>query len=138
KTSQYSVNPIPEYDRNDNYVGVSEYEVSVRLTVTVRDLELVGTILDSAVTAGANYVWGISMYVDDTTEAASQAREAAIADARTRADQYAQSEGQLVTGVYSIIELSAPQPKTERMESTADYAAPTSSGDVSSEVPISV
>ena len=86
KTTQYTINPIPEYDRNGNYKGISQYEVSVALTVTVRDLDVLGTILDETVSAGVNDVWGISLFVDDTTAAASQARSAAMADARARAE----------------------------------------------------
>lgn len=139
KTSQYSVNPIPEYDRNGNYQGIQSYEVSVNLTVTVRDIDKVGELLDSAVSAGANYVFGISMYVEDTTTAANQARDAAMKDARARADAFAKSEGLMITGVYNITELSAPQPPSQR-EKSMEYDAPMSAGasDSAEPVPVSV
>jgi uncharacterized protein YggE len=136
RTTQYNITPIPEYDRNGNYKGIQQYEVSVALTVTVRDLDLLGTILDETVSAGVNDVWGISMFVDDTTEAASQARSAAMADARTRADQFALTEGLLITGVYSINELSAPEPKSARMEEDAAYSMEAGT-DAAMPVPIS-
>ena len=137
KTSQYSISPILEHDRNGNYKGVKGYEVSVSLTVTIRDVDLLGTILDESVSAGVNDVWGISMYVDDTSEAAGQARSAAMADARTRAEQLALSEGLLITGVYSINETSAPDPKSTRMEASRDYAADSVSSEEAMPVPIS-
>lgn len=120
KTSQYTINPIPEYDRNGNYKGIEQYEVSVGLTVTVHDLDLLGTLLDSTVSAGVNDVWGISMYVGDTSAAASEARAAAMADARARAEEYARAEGLLITGVYSINEQSAPEPKSMRMDAAME------------------
>ncbi len=107
-TSSYSVYPVAEYDRDGNYVGVSRYEVSSGLTVIVRDTDSVGTILDLAVDAGANNVWGISFYVDDPSEAAAQARTMAVEDARAKADQLATASGSVVTGVVSIYETSAP------------------------------
>ena len=127
-TAQYTITPIPEYDRNGNYKGIQQYEVSVGLTVTVHDLDLLGTLLDSTVNAGVNDVWGISMYVDDTSAAASEARDAAMADARARAEEYARAEGLLITGVYSINELSAPEPKSTRMDAAMDVDYESASG----------
>lgn len=137
KTTQYNINPIPEYDRNGNFKGIQQYEVSVALTVTVRDLDVLGTILDETVSAGVNDVWGISMYVDDTTEAASQARAAAMTDARARADEFALAEGLLITGVYSITETSAPEPKSTRMDSSANYSLEAGSAADAMPVPVS-
>lgn len=134
KTSNYSINPIPEYDRDGNYEGISSYEVALALTVTVRDLDALGTILDQSVEAGANDIWGISMFVDDTTEAANQARAAAMADARARAEELARTEGLLITGVFSIQETSAPAPPAERLYESME-AAPAS--DAAASVPIS-
>lgn len=138
QTAQYTINPIPEYDRDGNYVGIQQYEVSVALTVTVHDLDLLGTLLDSTVGAGVNDIWGISLYVDDTSAAASEARAAAMNEARARAEEYAQAEGLLITGVYSIEEQSAPEPQSMRMDVAmeSDQAA-TSGGAEAMPVPIS-
>lgn len=109
-TTSYNVYPIAEYDRDGNYVGIERYEVSSGLTVIVRDIDSVGTILDLAVDSGANNVWGISFYLDDPSSAASQARQAAVDDARTKADELATASGSVVVGVISINETSAPAP----------------------------
>ena len=137
KTSSYNVNPVSEYDRAGNYKGISQYKVSVAMTVTVRDLDALGTILDATVSAGVNDVWGISMYVDDTSEAASQARTAAMTDARARADEFARAEGLLITGVYSITETSAPSPKSESMNAPMDFSAGEARSAEAMPVPIS-
>jgi uncharacterized protein len=109
-TSSYNVYPVPEYDRDGNYVGVSRYEVSSGVSIIVRDIESVGTILDAAVEAGANNVWGISFYVDDPSDAAAQARTMAVEDARAKADQLATASGSVITRVLSINETSSPMP----------------------------
>lgn len=137
-TSQYNVRPINEYDRNGNFKGVKSYEVSAALNVTVRDLDKLGEILDQATSAGANQIWGISMYVDDTTEPANQARAAAMDDARNRAEAFARSEGLLITGVFSIVESWAPEPKAVDMSGSGEFAmADVAREEASNPVPIS-
>jgi len=125
-TSSYNVYPVPEYDRDGNYVGVERYEVSSGLDVIVRDIESVGTILDTAVDAGANNVWGISFYVDDPSPAASQARQLAVEDARSKADELATAAGMVVTNVVTISETSSPNPQPQMFDygsGGADMAA---------------
>ncbi|MDQ3443862.1 MAG: SIMPL domain-containing protein [Chloroflexota bacterium] len=109
-TTSYNVYPIAEYDRDGNYVGIERYEVSSGLAIVVRDIDSVGTVLDAAVEAGANNVWGISFYVEDPSSAATQARSLAVEDARTKADELATASGMVVTNVVSISETSAPPP----------------------------
>lgn len=137
KTSSYNINPINQYDDDGNFRGIRGYEVSVSLRVTVRDLDTLGEVLDQAVDAGVNDVWGISMYVNDTTEAANQARQAAMDDARARAEEFARSEGLLITGVYLITETSAPAPPAQRSSQDAPYAVDADMAESSSPVPIS-
>jgi hypothetical protein len=107
-TAGYWIYPITEYDENGNMIGVTGYQVSTTLTVTIRDTALVGKVLDDAVAAGANQVNSISFYVDDTDAAASQARRQAIENARAKADEMAEAAGVIVVGVYSIEEVSSP------------------------------
>lgn len=109
-TTSYTVYPIAEYDRDGNHVGIERYEVSSGFSIVVRDIESVGTVLDAAVEAGANNVWGISVYVEDPSSAASQARSMAVDDARAKADELATASGMVVTNVVSISETSAPPP----------------------------
>ncbi len=113
RTASYDVFPVNEYDRNGNFVSVDHYMVTLSLTVKVRDLEQVGALLDEGVTAGATYVGGISFYVDDPSPYMAQAREAAVLDARTKADEYARLSGAIITGVFSLEEVSAPAPAAQ-------------------------
>ena len=133
-TSDYSVYPIPNYDDDSNYIGVKGYQVSSNLSVTVREIARVGSLLDAVVKAGANQVWGIAFSVDDPSKPASEARKAAVADARRKADELATAAGAVVTGPISIAETSAPAPKAQ------EYAAPMAadaSGGASRSVPVS-
>lgn len=132
-TSGYSVYVINEYDRDGNLVGVQGYEVWNQVTVIIRDLSIVGQVLDDAVGAGANEVGSISFYVEDTDAAASQARRAAIENARAKADEIAEAAGVIVIGVYSVEETSAPSADAREFEA----AAPMGAGDMASAVPVS-
>lgn len=135
-TSNYSVNVINEYDRDGNLIGLLGYEVWSSLTVTIRDTAIVGTVLDDAVGAGANEINSISFYVDNTDAAASQARAAAIEDARAKADEMAEASGVLVVGVYSIEEMSAPQPYAIDYDMAAGDASMSSEQAAPRQVPI--
>lgn len=81
------------------------YRVSNMVLVKVRDLESVGQVLDAAVEAGANQIYGISFTVEDWSEAESVARAEAIADARARAEELASLAGVEVGEVLSISEV---------------------------------
>jgi len=113
QTTSYNIYPIPEYDRDGNYVGIERYEVSAGLAVIVRDIDSAGTILDTAVEGGANNVWGITFYVEDPSAAASRARQLAVEDARAKADALATSSGMVITNVVSIVETSSPDPMAQ-------------------------
>jgi uncharacterized protein len=113
QTASYNIYPIPRYDDDGNYRGVQGYQVSTSLSVTVRDTDVLGTLLDEAVAAGANAIWGISFFVDDPSGPASQARGLAVQDARAKADEYAEASGVVIAGVHTLRETSAPAPKAE-------------------------
>lgn len=113
QTAAYEIMPVNEYDDEGNFERVDHYLVTLALKVTVRDIEQVGAILDQGVTAGATYVGSISFYVDDPAPYMGQAREAAINEARTKADDYARLSGAIITGVYSVQETSSPDPAAQ-------------------------
>lgn len=122
QTSTYSVTVIEAYDDNGNPTGERTFQVSNILTLTIRDLDTVGGILDQLVDAGANVVYGISFDVSDPAPAVAKARTAAATDARTRADAYAAGLGVDIVGVQSVTEQSAPAPAA-RYDSSASYDA---------------
>ncbi|EWT00222.1 hypothetical protein N865_16585 [Intrasporangium oryzae NRRL B-24470] len=76
------------YDNTGTAVGFTAQQ---RLGVTVRRLEAVGEILEAAAAAVGNalLVDGVRLDVDDRSEGLRRARDAAFADARDKAEQYA-------------------------------------------------
>jgi len=105
RTSNYSVytqqQPSPD---GRTTISVS-YRVSNQVEVTVRDVSKLGDILDKAVAAGANNIYGVSFSVEDTSKLEADARAKAIADAKARAASLAQLAGVQVGDVLSISEV---------------------------------
>lgn len=109
-TSSYQVTPENKYDRNGNFVRVENYVVRMSITITVRDITIVGTLLDQAVTLGADYVSSITFTVANPEPYIREARQAAIYDAKTKAEDYAAGSDSSLTGLFSLYESSSPQP----------------------------
>jgi uncharacterized protein YggE len=87
------------------------YEVSNQVRIKVRDLGALGRLLDVLVGQGANVLGGISFSVADPAPILDRARALAMADARRRADVYAQAAGVKVGPVLSIREGTPAVPR---------------------------
>lgn len=70
---------------------VTLYRVQNRLTITTRDLDQVGEIVDRAVRAGANQVQGISFDVEDKQALQLEALKKAVQQARGKAQAMAEA-----------------------------------------------
>jgi uncharacterized protein YggE len=81
------------------------YHVTNNVVVTVRNLDNVGTVLDAAIEAGANNIYGIQFDLDDPSAAESDARSAAIADAQTKASELAKLAGVPLGQIVSVSEV---------------------------------
>jgi uncharacterized protein len=81
------------------------YHVTNMLLVTVRDVAKAGDVLDAAVNAGANQVYGVTFTVSDESRWESQAREKAVADATARAQELARLSGLQMGQVLTISEV---------------------------------
>ena len=69
------------------------YRVTNEVSVTVRDLDALGGVLDRVVSAGANRIHGIGFALEDDAETADEARRRAVADAKRRAGVLAEAAG---------------------------------------------
>ncbi len=96
----------------------------------------IGPVLDTAVAAGANNVWGINFALDNTDAVGAQAREKAVADARSRAQSLAKLQGLSLGPVVSVSEVvgerSGPvRPMMMTFSAAASDGVPVSSGELS-------
>jgi uncharacterized protein YggE len=85
------------------------YRVSNDVRVTVRDLDNIGMLLDAAIEAGANNVYGVNFSVTDDSEARAAAREEAFTRATTQAEELAGLAGVELGRVVRISEVISPQ-----------------------------
>lgn len=102
QTVNFSIYPQQQYDTEGKPTGELRYVVDNTVYVTVRDLAKVGDLLDAAVKAGANNVYGIQFDVADKSKAMSEARKAAIANARSIAEELAVVAGVSLGDVQTI------------------------------------
>jgi uncharacterized protein YggE len=88
-TSYFNIQPQYQYfEREQTLTG---YRVTNTLTVEIRDLDLVGPVIDGAVEAGGNAtrINNVSFTIEDGRALAEQARTLAVQDAVNKAGQYA-------------------------------------------------
>src|SRR6516165_3204664 len=93
QTSQFSIEPVYTSPSSNDAPKLSGYRVSNQVNVTIHQISQVGDILDRLVKAGATDAGNVAFLVSDREKALDQAREAAIADARHKADLYAHASG---------------------------------------------
>lgn len=111
QTSRLSLQP--QYDPNKSGTArLTGFQASNQVTVRIRDIDKLPTVLDRAITAGANEMSGIEFVVSEQSKLLDQARDDAIADTRRKADLYAKAAGAKLGRVVSITEEgSAPPPR---------------------------
>jgi uncharacterized protein len=101
QTSNFSIYAQQQFDNNGKPTEIV-YVVDNSVNITVRDLSKLGSLLDSTVNSGANNINSIQFDVADKTGALSQARLAAVADARKQADELTKATGVTLGVVQSI------------------------------------
>ncbi|HUG31575.1 MAG TPA: SIMPL domain-containing protein [Acidimicrobiia bacterium] len=104
RTIRYALHP--EYDHRDGDQRLLGFRVTSTLRVKIRDLDSAGVTIDAAVGAGGDDITvdGVTYSVEDATAPAARAREAAWADAITKAEHLAGLADRQLGPVISIIE----------------------------------
>lgn len=111
QTSQLSLQP--QYDPNKaGTARLTGFQATNQVTVRIRDIGKLATLLDAAIAAGANEMSGIEFVVSDQSKLLDRARDDAIADAHRKAELYAKAAGARLGHVVAISEEgSAPPPR---------------------------
>lgn len=141
RTTLLSVQPRYDY-RDGKAPTLTGYDLSNVVEVTVRDLAILGGVVDGALTAGATSLDGLAFRVSDPREAERGARTAAVAEARARAEVLAAAAGVTIAGVTDIVEGGSPplwpQPKAARMMMAAEASTPVEAGTTEIAVTVTV
>jgi uncharacterized protein len=127
QTSNVSLQPDYRYAENQppQLVG---YRATNQVNVRFRDIAESGRILDALVAQGANQIDGPNLGLDRPEAALDEARVAALANARARAELYARSLNMRVRRVLLVSESGASLPPpmpVMRMREMAAQAADT-------------
>ena len=141
QTARFSVQPIYESRQSNSEQKLSGFSVSNQINVTIRQIDKVGEILDRLVTTGATDVGNVEFLHSEPSAALDQARQAAVADARRKAELYAHASGLVLGGVSWITEDSrygAPMPMTALRASAAMAPVPIAAGEDTLHVRITV
>jgi uncharacterized protein len=89
-TSNYSIVPEQKYTPNNPPV-VTGYTVTNTVVVDVRNITMVGAVIDAAVSHGSNLISGLSFYASNTDAARRTAIASAVEAARSDADAAAKA-----------------------------------------------
>lgn len=109
QTSRLSLQP--QYDPNKSGTArLTGFQVTNQVTIRIREIDKLPTILDRAIAAGANEMSGIEFVVSEQSKLLDQARDDAVADARRKAELYAKAAGAKLGGVVAIAEDGASPP----------------------------
>jgi hypothetical protein len=128
QTSDVSISPMfsepsPGQTTPQTIIG---YSVSNNVNVMVRDIPRLGPLLDKAVAAGANSIYGIGFGHNNPSALLDKARPLAVADARRKAEIYASAGGARIGRLMVLTEEAGRQPPVAFSRAyAAGAAAPT-------------
>src|SRR5262245_31226540 len=131
QTSRFSVQQVYATQESRTEPKLVGFRVSNRVRVNMRQIDKPGELLDRLLAAGTTDVGNIAFLVSDPSKALDRAREAAIADARHKAEVYAQAAGLRLMGVNWITEDdgSAPPIPMRAQRETAAAGVPITTGE---------
>ncbi len=133
KTSNFSISPQYNYNNsaNNQPPKIVNYRVSNMVTITVRNLNNLGKIIDATVSIGANSISSVSFSVANKEKLLDEARKKAMQNAINKAKLYANSANISLGKILVISENSGfmPPPPVDmvmaRNMAIAAEAAPT-------------
>jgi uncharacterized protein YggE len=110
QTTTLSLGPVYDYPTNGSQPRLTGYTLTNSVAVTIRDLEVAGDVIDGTMAAGATTLDSITFRVADQTAAEKEARQAAMTEAKAKAQTLAAAADVSIDGVASISETVAPIP----------------------------
>ncbi len=132
QTSQLSLHPRWKSQSSSNQQPeVAGFQASNTVSVRVRNLDSLGTILDDITQAGANQIQSIGFGLQNPWPLLDEARKRAIRDALAKATLYTEAAGVQFGQILRIEEAGAhaPQPQFARMEAMVSDAVPIARGE---------
>jgi uncharacterized protein YggE len=143
QTAEFSIMPEYRHDpKGQTPPTITGYRVSNQVVVRIRNLPKFGEVLDAVVQAGSNEISGITFGIDNRAGVLNEARAAAIADAKGRAELYAHAASVRVGQVLSITEQAESGPvqpvRFAAMAAERSSDVPIASGETELEVNVTM
>ena len=141
QTTRFSLQPVYAPPQPNTEPKLTGFSVSNQFRVTIRQIGNVGDILDRLIAAGATDVGSVEFLHSDTSKGLDQARTAAIADAKRKAELYAQAAGLTLGGVGWITEdpgYTPPMPFAAMRAAPAMAGVPIAAGEDTLRVRVTV
>jgi len=136
QTQYFSIRRVTKWDRDKEEEIVVGYRVTNTVNAKIREIDKAGTIIDAVVGAGGDFIRidSIDFSVDDPSAYYEEAREKAMTDARTKAEQLAELAGASLGNATYISESSFVPPPIYRQdvyeEAVPAAATPISPGEM--------
>jgi hypothetical protein len=105
QTAAFNVYPMQQQNPkpgSTDTTSVTVYVVDNTVSVTVRDLQKLGGLLDTVVSTGANNINGVQFDVANKDAAMSEARKQAIQDAQNQATEIASAAGVVLGSIQNM------------------------------------
>lgn len=140
QTSTLNLNPNWSNSDGSSMPVIQGYVATNVLQIRVRDLPKLGEVLDAAITDGANTLNGISFGLAEPEPAMDEARKAAVAKARARAELLTGAAGVGLGRIVSISESGymPPMPMYRMEAALADAPVPVEGGEVGVSASVSI
>lgn len=103
-TANFSVSTQQLYDERGQLTGEVQYWVDNIISLRVRQLDMLGQLLQAALSRGANTVQSVAFTVENPKDELDAARLLALQDARDQAEQLAQAAGVKLGEVLTVSE----------------------------------
>ncbi len=131
QTSNLQLQPNWVQDDTMQTPEIRGYTASNMLTARVRDLAILGSVVDAAVKDGANTLNGLSFEQSNPKPAQSQARQSAIKDAAGKATELVTAAGASLGKIVSISENGGYVSPMPMLKAAMDEASvPIASGEI--------
>ena len=140
QTSDLSLSPVWS-NRNSVSGGGDEitgFRASNTVTVRIRDLDGMGEVLDAAINAGANEFRELRFALQNPAPAMDEARRLAVAEARARAETYAEAAGIVLGDVLELTESGGGGGPIMMREAAIASAVPIAAGEVDTTASVTI
>lgn len=135
KTVTLNLSPKINYNRKqEEPERIIGYTLTHIFNIKVKDIKKAGEVIDRVMSAGVNNIHYIQFTIEDNTKLMAQAREAAVKDAKDKAEQLAKGAGVGLDKIQSLTEnFARPYPMDNfvmRAASLEKAAAPVQAGEL--------